>query len=384
MTFFTLAAVVAPWIIVAVAAWLGYEMVRRQGRLLIRISSIGIYLEALQEHIADLRPAALPEGLSAGLRSPQFELDDLDGRRVRLSDFLGRRVLLIFFSPDCSYCQRMAPDLAKLPWDGREGRPIPLVVSTGDREANRMLVAEHGIRCPFVLQEQMGVAAMFGALGTPIGFLVDELGILASGMKVGASEVLALASVPSPAVNGGGAAGSGQAGAHDVTVRGDRRSALQRNAHRGGGIRPGTMAPPFILPRLDAGRLSLDDYRGRRLLLVFSSPDCPACDTVVPELEQIHRSRPDLPIVMVTRGGPDENRRKIAELGVTFPVVLQSNWEVSRRYRKFATPAAYVIDEEGNIASNVAVGGAILALATRASEAPRKEVGAPVTWRKFR
>jgi hypothetical protein len=44
-----------------------------------------------------------------------------------------------------------------------------------------------------------------------------------------------------------------------------------------------------------------------------------------------------------------------------------------------------VIDEEGEIAAPVAVGGAILTLAAEAAKAPkRKEVLAPVTWRKFR
>jgi len=41
---------------------------------------------------------------------------------------------------------------------------------------------------------------------------------------------------------------------------------------------------------------------------------------------------------------------------VTFPVVLQQHWEISRRYAMFATPIAYLLDEVGVITREVAVG----------------------------
>jgi peroxiredoxin len=70
---------------------------------------------------------------------------------------------------------------------------------------------------------------------------------------------------------------------------------------------------------------------------------------------------------MVSRGEPKENRAKVKKHGLTFPVVLQQQWEISRRYAMFATPIAYLIDESGVIAQNVAVGiDAILDLMSRA------------------
>jgi len=45
-------------------------------------------------------------------------------------------------------------------------------------------------------------------------------------------------------------------------------------------------------------------------------------------------------------------------------VVLQQQWEISRRYAMFATPIAYLIDEAGIIAQDVVLGVApILTLA---------------------
>ncbi len=150
------------------------------------------------------------------------------------------------------------------------------------------------------------------------------------------------------------------------------RSGLKRD-----GLKAGKPAPNFRLPRLDGrGDLSLEELRGRRILLVFSDPNCGPCQTLAPELEKFHResgagagppspggeSRGEgefsfpLQVVVISRGEPKENRAKVKEHKLTFPVVLQQQWEISRLYAMFATPIAYLIDEVGIIKHDVAVG----------------------------
>jgi hypothetical protein len=73
-------------------------------------------------------------------------------------------------------------------------------------------------------------------------------------------------------------------------------------------------------------------------------------------LEKFHRQHPEMDVVMISRGEPAENRAKVKEHRLTFPVVLQRQWEISRLYAMFATPVAYAIDEAGIIAADVAVG----------------------------
>jgi hypothetical protein len=54
----------------------------------------------------------------------------------------------------------------------------------------------------------------------------------------------------------------------------------------------------------------------------------------------------------------------VKQHGLTFPIVLQQQWEISRRYAMFSTPIAYLIDEAGVVSRDVAVGvEPILALA---------------------
>jgi peroxiredoxin len=217
------------------------------GRLLMR-------LEALEQRLAQQAPAPAPApsgpaGLPLGSPAPAFELPDLDGRRQSLAQFRGQRLLLLFFNPGCGFCTRMAADLAALPIDGADSRPLPLVVSTGGVEANRKLVTEHGIHCPLLLQEGMEVGAQYQANGTPMGYLIDEQGNIASELAVGGPAVLDLATRPNAAANGSApvpANGNGHAalgGKHPV-----EESKLIRN-----GLPAGTAAPAFRLPLLNGG-----------------------------------------------------------------------------------------------------------------------------------
>lgn len=143
------------------------------------------------------------------------------------------------------------------------------------------------------------------------------------------------------------------------------------------GLKAGTMAPEFRLPRLEGGELSLSELRGRVVLLVFSSPHCGPCNALAPRLEKFHRKHPELEMVIISKGEADENRDRVEEHGLTFPVVLQKQWEVSREYAMFATPVAYLIDSAGVITADVAVGvDSVLDLMTPAARLLRQSAKA--------
>jgi peroxiredoxin len=345
--------VLLPGLLLAFGGWLLYQLLRQNGRILRR-------LETLERQVAqparDSRPApGPPPGLPVGARAPDFRLASLAGGDKKLSDWRGRRALLIFFNPRCGFCSRMVPDLAALPVDPVGDHPLPLVVTSGSAEENRRLVAEHGLRCPVLLQEGGELAARYRAAGTPMGYLLDEEGRIASEMAVGAEALLALAGTGGPAEHGTSSPGSAAPGSNGRTKHRGNRSLSESRLNRSG-LAAGTAAPPFRVPRLDGGELCLEEYRGERVLLVFSDPHCGPCDALAPRLQQAGHERPEVRILMVSRGDAETNRRKVAELGLTFPVGLQRQWEVSKRYAMFATPVAYLIDAQGRTATEVAVG----------------------------
>jgi peroxiredoxin len=347
-------AAVCPWLLITFGVWLGYQLVRQNGRILVR-------LEAIEKRLAN-RPAEdrrKPAGLSIGTPAPDFELPDLAGARCKLSQFRGQNVLLIFFSPKCGFCTKMAADLAALTVDGGGGRAIPIVVTNGDADENRKLIERFGIRCVVLLQQQMEVAALYRAHGTPMGYRIDAEGRIASELAVGVEPLLKLAELKAPQRPAKSANGIGPVPKGKQPHLSLARSRLNRN-----GLKAGAVAPEFRLPLVGGGELALADLRGRRVLLVFSDPNCGPCDELAPRLQELHRKRPDLQVLVISRRDAEVTHAKAAALGLEFPIVMQRQWEISLQYGMFATPIGYLIDEQGIVVKDVAVGfEPILALA---------------------
>jgi peroxiredoxin len=331
-------------------AWSLLHVLRQHGRLLLRVEAlearIGTDEAPGQAELAGLLPATL---------FPPFLLPSLDNGEVALEQFRGERVLLVHWSPDCGYCRQIAPDLARLQEGLRKRKTKLVLVSYGSPEANRTLVEEHGLTCRVLLQPDRATVEGFAHMGTPVAYLLDEKGRIAKPVAVGARDVPELAA---------------HAAGHHSRLQTERPLSESRIEREG--LKAGTPAPPFELPTLRGETASLAEQRGRRVLLVFSDPDCGPCESVLPELARLHRERRSdgLEIIMVSRGALEENRRKAEAFGIDFPVVLQSGWKLSKKYGIFATPIAFLINEEGVIERDVARGPSeILSLAEPALSA---------------
>ena len=117
-----------------------------------------------------------------------------------------------------------------------------------------------------------------------------------------------------------------------------------------GGLKPGKAAPDFTLPGAAGGEVSLHDFAGRRVFLVFTQSGCKPCHRVIPELNRLQRGGEVL-VLVVNNGEPGATRQWAGEAGASFPVLAQQQFSVSKRYETYATPFAFLIDERGVIAS---------------------------------
>ena len=174
-------------LLVMVEGWGLLQLLRQNGRLLVRLEALEAKLGVGSAH--DHATAETPEGLPIGSPAPEFALPDLEGRERRLREFLGRPLLVIFFSPQCGYSLQMAPQLGELSEDG----PRVLLVSRGDPEERRRLAADHRWRCDVVLERGWEVHNAYRADGTPTGYLLDAEGRTVSKLAIGADELLQLA-----------------------------------------------------------------------------------------------------------------------------------------------------------------------------------------------
>ena len=280
-----------------------------------------------------------------GQPAPEVALPDLDGRTVRLSELSGRDTLVLFWNPQCGFCQRMLEDLKAWERQAPADAPRLLVISTGEVTANRA----QGLRAPVLLDQGFSAGQAFGATGTPSAVRVDAAGRIASEVRVGAEAVLALAGGQPAAANGNG------------------------NGN-GGGVPPpsvprlGQLAPPLKLPDVNGKTVRLSDFRGSRLVLLFWNPGCGFCQRMIEDLKAWEERRPkDAPkLLLVTRGTAEENRA----LGLRSTMVLDQEFRMGRAFGANGTPMGVLIDAQGRMASEVVAGAeAVLALALARGDA---------------
>jgi methylamine dehydrogenase accessory protein MauD len=116
------------------------------------------------------------------------------------------------------------------------------------------------------------------------------------------------------------------------------------------GLKVGKKAPAFMLPRVAGGEVSLADHAGRQVFLVFVQTGCGPCHAVAPDLNRLQRSG-KYEVLVVNNGEPQAVEKWAQEVQAEFPVLIQDKWSVSKRYEVLATPFAFLIDEQGVIAS---------------------------------
>jgi peroxiredoxin/uncharacterized membrane protein YphA (DoxX/SURF4 family) len=119
-----------------------------------------------------------------------------------------------------------------------------------------------------------------------------------------------------------------------------------------------TPSPNFQLTGVDGETLTLEDLRsqGRAIMLIFTDPNCRPCGELLPEAAQWREEHAhDIAIVVVSRGTPEENIKKIEGLNLK-PVLLQQDFEVAESYEVDRTPSAVIVHPSGVIGSPVAVG----------------------------
>ncbi len=123
------------------------------------------------------------------------------------------------------------------------------------------------------------------------------------------------------------------------------------------GIKAGKKAPDFTLQSVAGGDVSLRDFAGRKVLLVFTQAGCGPCHDIAPELGRLH-AKGEHQVLVVNDGEPAETREWAAEARARFPVLMQKKFSVARRYEVFATPFAFLSDEQGVVRSNGIAGSA--------------------------
>ena len=114
------------------------------------------------------------------------------------------------------------------------------------------------------------------------------------------------------------------------------------------GLSIGSSAPDFTLKDLSDKQITLRDYLGQKVLLVFFSTSCPACKEFWPDLKTFSQTNSDLKILLITQGSIEEIKLFMDE-GITNMVVLQSDPTVEQQFKIPGTPFIYLLSSEQEV-----------------------------------
>jgi peroxiredoxin len=330
------------------------HLLRQNGRLLVRLEALEASLAAGGSVAPSQNgtPVHQAEGLPVGSEAPDFNLSGLHGETLTLEALRssGKPVMRLFTEPGCGPCNAMLPEVGR--WQEEHTQKLTLaLICRGEVEESKTKAQEHGLS-NMLLQKDWEVSEAYEVRGAPSAVLIDTDGKVASPVAGGAEGIRGLlsyavgerAQLPmqpqQPQTEGQPCPNCGKVHAVAPTA-----PAAQK---------VGEEAPEVKLPDLEGNTVELADFRGEETLVLFWNPGCGFCQQMLPDLKEWEATSPeDAPKLLLVSAGSEEANR---EMGLTSPVLLDQQFAVGRAFGASGTPSAMLVDAEGKVASEVAVG----------------------------
>ncbi len=116
---------------------------------------------------------------------------------------------------------------------------------------------------------------------------------------------------------------------------------------------PGQKAPNFVLRGIDGKRVSLDDFKGKVVLIEFWATWCPPCRASIPEMEALYKEflGKDFELVGISIDDPADSsvvKEFVKEYNMPYPVALDDG-KVSKTYGVVSIPTLYLLDRDHRI-----------------------------------
>ena len=113
-------------------------------------------------------------------------------------------------------------------------------------------------------------------------------------------------------------------------------------------------APPLIGQTLDDRTLTLEQFRGKPVLVTFWATTCPSCIEEMPHLielyQELHPKGLEIIGVAMSYDSPDRVRAMVQQRQIPYPIVLDSQEHIARAFDNVQlTPTTVLISPDGGI-----------------------------------
>jgi peroxiredoxin len=110
--------------------------------------------------------------------APDFNLKDLSGNNVKLSDYKGKIVILNFWTEWCNYCKEEMPDLNELNKEiEKENKAVIIAIDSQESpDVVKEYLSSNNINLKVLLDEDGSVTQSYGVSGFPNTFIINKDG----------------------------------------------------------------------------------------------------------------------------------------------------------------------------------------------------------------
>ncbi len=114
------------------------------------------------------------------LPAPDFTFPGLDGKKVSLSDYKGKVVLVNIWATWCPPCVAEMPSMEKLynKFKGENFELLAVSIDAPGLKAVAPFMKKHKLTFPALIDPEGTVKAVYGLTGVPESFIIDKQGIL--------------------------------------------------------------------------------------------------------------------------------------------------------------------------------------------------------------
>jgi peroxiredoxin len=146
------------------------------GLLLLSIAA-AMFLRADDDSVASIAQRGV---VKPGEPAPNFQLRDMNGRTVSLSELRGKVVLLNFWATWCGPCRVEMPAMERLyrAYDRKDFEILAVSTDAQGVAVTRPFQEENKLTFPILHDSDFRVGLSYGARTLPMTFMVDRQGIV--------------------------------------------------------------------------------------------------------------------------------------------------------------------------------------------------------------